>query len=140
MLNDTDLRQERNWTTTDLMRNWRAQQQSVAAGISGAKVPWWHALEDPMTRSQREAIPYGEPHETRSVPLWLKFRHPKRLQEIVVARGYFDFDEGIWIARLRPDENAGHCGYVRPESWAPIVPEEPPPEWFGPMIQRERDS
>jgi hypothetical protein len=140
MPTDFGLKEEREWTPAARMRFWKSRGQRIAAGDSSAKPPRWHALDDPMTPEQRYAIPDGGPHESRSVPLWLKFRRPERLQEIVVARGYFDFDEGIWTTRLRPDENAGHCGCVRPEGWAPIVPEEPPPEWFGPMIQRERDS
>lgn len=140
MFNEIDSIEERYWTTVAMMRHLMAQQQRTAAGDSKVKAPWWHALDDPMTRDQRDTIPDGGSHETRSVPLWLKFRHPERLWDIVVSRGQFDFDDDTWTARLRPDDNVGRRGPVIPESWALIVPGEPPPEWVGPMIQRRRDT
>src|SRR5665213_3771734 len=103
MLDETDSIEERYWTTVAMMRRLVAQQQRIAAGDSSAKTPRWHSLDDPMTRDQRDTIPDGGPHETRSVPLWLKFRHPARLCDIVVSRGWFDFDGDTWTARLRPD-------------------------------------
>jgi hypothetical protein len=134
MLPESNLKEERNWTPSERMKYWRERGHQVDAGAT------WHPVDERMTRVQHIEIPDGGPHPARSVELWLKFRHPARIRDIVVARGFFDFESGTWTARLQPDENAGHHGHVRPESWAPIVAGEPPPGWIGEMIQRMRNA
>jgi hypothetical protein len=93
----------------------------------------WHMVDADMTPDQYDEIPLARPRGTRTPVLWVKFRHPW-LQDVVVARGRFDFDGGTWTARLSSVEDGDSKGKVAAIEWARIVVGERP--WDGPTIRR----
>jgi hypothetical protein len=114
---------------------WKLKMQ--APGAESSKTTSWRLIDESMTPEQREQIPAARHGDTRTSVLWVKFRH-RWHTEIVVARGYFDWEGGTWIGRLSSIEDGDSKGEVVAIAWAPIVDGERP--WTGPTIRRnEKD-
>jgi hypothetical protein len=64
--------------------------------------------------------PSPVPGESRTRPLWVKYRH-LALNQVVVAEGYFDYDGGDWLASYAPEEGSYRRSRVEPLAWAEIV-------------------
>jgi hypothetical protein len=94
----------------------------------------WHLLDDPMSLEQCDQLPPARPGiETRTPPVWVKYHHPDR-REIVVAKGRFDYDGGVWTARICMGDDSDYIGPVTPMAWAQIITGKLP--WEGPVILR----
>jgi hypothetical protein len=93
----------------------------------------WYVVDRDITPDQLDNIPPATPGGTRTPVLWVKFRH-KWLEEVVVARGRYDYDGGTWTARLSSFEDGDSIGEVVAIAWTPIVAGERP--WHGPTIRK----
>jgi hypothetical protein len=109
---------------------WKSKIPTADSEISTCKTHW-HLVDQDLTLDQIADIPEGRPGDTRTPTLWIKFRRP-RLQEIVVAKGFFDYDGGTWTSRLSSVEDGDDIGRVVAMAWARIVDGERP--WEGPTI------
>jgi hypothetical protein len=136
MQTDLDDVEEQIWTGDELRKVFRANEARFASEPN-PRPSLWHHLDDPMTRTQQAAIPRSRPEDSRTELLWVKFCHPQR-GGYFVSRGYFDHDEGTWIARLRAEGEENQCGPVTPFCWSLIVAGQPPTEWIGTIITGRR--
>jgi hypothetical protein len=127
--------QLRNLTSaerTERFQSWKARLQAPDATTS-TRTTRWHLVDEDMTPEQHGNIPAARHGDTRTPVLWVKFRH-RWLKEVMVARGYFDYDGGTWTVRLSSIEEGDSIGEVVAIAWAPIVAGQRP--WDGPMIPK----
>lgn len=117
---------------TERFEAWKATLQAPDATTS-TRTTRWHLVDDDMTPEQYGNIPAARHGDTRTPVVWVKFRH-RWLKEVVVAKGYFDWDGSTWTARRSSIEDGDSIGEVVAIAWAPIVAGERP--WDGPTIRR----
>lgn len=131
--NELSADEPRNWPTAERRERfqaWKAKMQVADAKISTWKTHWYVVDEDRPLNGFDE-LPPARPGDTRTPLLWVKFRDWS-LKQVVVSRGRYDYDGGLWIARLTSKEDGDELGKVAPIEWAPIVDGERP--WEGPTI------
>ena len=93
-----------------------------------------YQVDDPLTPNQYDRIPDGRPGISGKTKLiWVKYRH-KRRREIVVAKGYFDHEDCIWMARYEPEEDGDIVRQVEAIAWAHIEAGVKP--WDGTIIPK----
>ena len=110
---------------------WKAQDRAANADVLTDQ-GHWHPIDDDMTLDGLIELPQALPGDTRTPPVWVKFRHAA-LKKVVVARGRYAHDGGTWVARLSPVEDGDLTCKVVPLAWAPMVAGERP--WDGPTVR-----
>lgn len=93
----------------------------------------WHEIDDEMTPKQYEQIPPGRPGvDGRTKPVWVKFHH-RELRQLVIAKGFFDHEDGKWLARYYQAGDGDLICQVEPTAWAKILPDVVPDD--APVIE-----
>ncbi len=133
MMNDPNLDRARNFTVEERRRNFLALKQELDRREEKRQESTiWHPVDDPLTPEQCDKIPLGRPGvDSRSKPLWIKYRHDQR-REVVVAKGYFDYEDGRWHAQYHPVDEGDLVRSVEAIAWAHIAPGARP--WDGPVV------
>jgi len=133
-MTETQIQQIRRMPAEERVRRlqaWKEQRSTPDAEISTTNTSW-HEVDREVTPDQYVAIPPAQPGDTRTPDLWVKFKHP-RLKELIVSRGYFDYEGTSWRAQRCSIEGTDSIGEVVAIAWAPIVVGERP--WEAPTIR-----
>jgi hypothetical protein len=125
----------RDFTLEERRQKFLALKQKLAAkSDADGEATRWHEVDDPLTFDQQGQLPDGHPGISgRTRLIWLRYRH-RRCREIVVAKGYFDYEDGSWTARYEPEDDGDIVRRVKATAWAYIEPGVEP--WQGPIIPR----
>jgi hypothetical protein len=98
----------------------------------------WYSIDDPILPEQIDELPPPRSDDdSRTNPIWVKYRHPRR-KVVIVAKGWFDYDCGSWRARIDSVEESDYIGEVTPLAWAHIIPGLRP--WNGPTVPYHIDD
>jgi hypothetical protein len=93
----------------------------------------WHSIDEDNPLDGFDDIPDARQGETQTPVLWVKFRC-MQLSQVVVSRGRYDYDGGVWTARLSSVEDGDRVASVVALGWATMVVGEKP--WDGPTIRK----
>jgi hypothetical protein len=132
--NEPDCEKFRYMTVAERRDGFQALKRKKVASDTTAPEDgaMWHVLDNPMTLEQYDRLPPVRSNsDTRAIAIWVRFRH-RRLKMEVASTGYFDYDGGIWTARIDPPKEGDYRGPVTPSAWKHIVPGQSP--WDGPVI------
>jgi hypothetical protein len=131
-MQEDPLDRARNFTVEERRRNFLAWKQRHANCEEQQESTIWHLVDDPPTQEQYDKIPPGRPGmDGRSKPMWIKYRHDQR-REVVVAKGYFDHEDGRWRAQYHPIDEGDLVRAVEAIAWTHITPGVRP--WDGPVV------
>jgi hypothetical protein len=129
----TTNKEPRDFTVEERREKFMAYKQKLAAKADAdEEATHWHKVDDPLTFDQQGKLPDGHPGKGgRTRLIWLKYHHLRR-REIVVAKGYFDYGDGNWMARYEPEDDGDIVRLVVAIAWAYIEADVKP--WDGTII------
>jgi hypothetical protein len=120
----------------ELFRRHKASLATATVQVPPVKIgAAWHRLctDETMTLERIEELPKPVHRDDLRTPhVWVQYMH-RDLQEVVVARGWFDFEDFQWYATYRPEYDTPYVREVSPMAWALIDEGEAP--WAGTILR-----